>query len=448
MAESPGDAGNAPDDGRAYLIVSGDSHAGPPLETHLRGYCPQRLLDEFDEYAALQRRSGELVSGPELQGRAAAHDPRSGSEFLSAEAAREGTAQVSRIRDNLGSYDSAARLADMDEQGITSELIFAGAQNGHELPWMGAFDAGSARTSPELRIVGGHMWNAWLADFTAAAPERLLGVMQIPIWDVAEAVKEIHWGAAHGLRAINFAAPRPDYPSFNEDMYEPLWNAVEEVGLPLVTHSGSGERGAGFNGHGSLMLWMSEVLWFSRRGLGQLIFGGVFDRHPSLLVVFCEQRGNWVQSALAELDSAYYGVPRNTARPLMGAVVEAPQLAPTEYWLRNCAIADSFMAPFEVRMRDEIGITTLIWGSDYPHIEGTWPHTRVALQNTFAGIPESDTRQILQTNGVRVFGLNEERLRPVADRIGPRPADLFEPPAPDALPAYRGMAYRERGSFH
>jgi predicted TIM-barrel fold metal-dependent hydrolase len=311
----------------------------------------------------------------------------------------------------------------MDMDGVTAEVIFAGAQNGH-------------------------LWNSWLADFCSVASERLLGVMQIPIWDVERSIDEIRWGASHGLRAINFAAPRPDYPAYNEDVYEPLWAAVEEVGLPLVTHCASGELGSGLKGRGSMLVWLSEVLWLSRRGLGQMIFGGVFDRHPALRVMFVEQRGNWIQQALEELDSACIGAPRNSAMPLLGAVVEVPRRLPSEYWATNCAVIDSFMAPFEAQARHEIGLETLMWGSDYPHIEGTWPRTELALRNTFSDVPETDVRMILEKNPVRFFGLDTAILRPIADRIGPAPQKLSRALSADEVPAYRGLAFREVGAFH
>jgi predicted TIM-barrel fold metal-dependent hydrolase len=272
--------------------------------------------------------------------------------------------------------------------------------------------------------------------------------MQVPIFDVEKAIAEVRWGAEHGLRAINFPAPRSDYPPYNDAVYEPFWATVAEAGLPLVTHSASGETGGGFTGRGSVMLWMSEVLWFSRRGLGQMIFGGVFDRYPSLHLMFVEQRGNWVQNTLRELDSAYIGVPTNTAMPVLGAVVEGPDRRPSDYWHDNCIVADSFMAPFEAQMRHEIGIETLMWGSDYPHLEGTWPRTKLALRNVFGNIPEPETRMILGGNGARVFNLDTKTLQPVVDRIGFRPNEIAQPLKEDEFPVYRGLAFREAGSFH
>jgi predicted TIM-barrel fold metal-dependent hydrolase len=429
-----------------YLIVSADSHASPPLED-LRPYCPKPYLDRFDDFAR-EARESEYHGLDDNFGKREGLHLEAGPQGLSAEALREGQATMRRIVSNPGSYDARARLADMDDEGITAELIFNGALNGHDLPWMGStgFDAGTATVDRDLRAVAHHLWNAWLADFCTAAPERLLGTIQVPIWDIDATIAEIRWGAEHGLRAINLPAPRTDYPSFNNEVYDPLWTAVDELGLPLVTHGGSGER-SGYIGRGQMLLWLSEVVWFSRRGLAQMIFGGVFDRHPSLRLMFVEQRGNWVRQTLDELDSAYRGVPRNSAVPLMGGIVEAPARTPSDYWSTNCVVADSFMARFEADMRHDIGLNNLMWGRDYPHPEGTWPRTNAALRHTFAGIPEPEVRTVLETNGIEVFGLDTKVLRPVAERIGPRPSELDKALSDSEFPAFRGLAFRERGSF-
>ncbi len=426
-----------------YLIVSGDSHAGPSLEHQLRPYCPQRYLDQFDDFVALAK------TGATNRLQFTKKDRTPDGSLMSPEVRAAGLATLERIRANPGSMHADARLADMDADGIAAEVIFAGAQNNEVLPWAGGFDAGMSTIDGELRAVGGHIWNEWLAEYCAAAPERLLGVAQIPIWDVDAAIAEVHWAKEHGLRAINFPAPRPDYPAYNEyDVYGRFWSAVEEVGLPLVTHSASGEAGSGGRGDGAVMVFRAEILWLSRRGLGQLIFGRVFDRHPSLTMMFVEQRGHWVLETLRDFDSSYLSVPTSGALELLGATMTLPKKLPTDYWNENCILADSFMAPFEAAMRERIGLRTMMWGSDYPHLEGTWPRTRLALRHTFAGIREGDVRAILGENGARVFNLDRDVLQPVVDRIGIRPADISEPLAPDEFPPYRGLAFRQHGPYH
>ncbi len=438
---------------RPYLVVSGDAHVGPQLERDLRKYCPAKYLEQFDAFTA--EHNAAVAAGQRAWSNGSfAAKPKSSSEELdtavmSKEAREWGIAELARIIDNPGSWDPHVRLADMDGDGVTAEVIFAGAQNRQTLPWAGGNDAGSTKVDQELKVVGGRIFNEWLADFCSVSPERLLGVAQIPITDIDAAIAEVYWAKEHGLRAINLPAPRPDYPAYNEnEVYDRFWSVIEEVDLPLVTHSASGEAASGSQGHGAAMLFLSEVLWLSRRGLGQLIFGAVFDRHPNLTVAFVEQRGNWVQQTLHELDSAYLGVPKNAAMPLLGAPIDMPKKTPSEYWHSNCIIADSFMAPYEAAMRHEIGLQNLMWGTDYPHLEGTWPRTHEALRNTFAGIPEAEVRAILGDNGVRVFHVDEAKVQDVVERIGPRPKDLAVPLSAEEWPVYPGLAFREAGSFH
>jgi hypothetical protein len=92
-------------------------------------------------------------------------------------------------------------------------------------------------------------------------------------------------------------------------------------------------------------------------------------------------------------------------------------------------------------------VTNLLWGSDYPHTEGTWPNTRLAMRHAFSGLPESDTRLILGENAVVAYRLDANELRTVADRIGPTPQDLSEPLAPQQASAIRSLAFRSAGHW-
>src|SRR5262249_13783499 len=154
---------------------------------------------------------------------------------------------------------------DMDEDGVAAQAVFAGGGNDEPLPWV----SGSSSADPKLdqfyRELGDRIWNMWLADFVSHDRDRLLGVMQIPIRNLERAITEIHWAAERGLRVINFPAPRPEYPPYNDPVYEPFWNAVEDVDLPLVSHIGSGVIPP-FTGRGQYMIFSAELPWYSRRG--------------------------------------------------------------------------------------------------------------------------------------------------------------------------------------
>ena len=115
--------------------------------------------------------------------------------------------QLGNCRDCAGHHDPHVRLRDMDADGVAAQVIFAGGQNDTELPWVGfGWNAGPPEQR-ELKETSYRMWNHWISDFVSVAPDRLLGVMQIPIWDVDAAVREVEWGACG--RPAGGEPPRP-----------------------------------------------------------------------------------------------------------------------------------------------------------------------------------------------------------------------------------------------
>ncbi|MCW2799784.1 MAG: amidohydrolase 2 [Aeromicrobium sp.] len=438
---------------RRYLIVSTDSHVGPSL-AELRGYAPLSHLTQFDEFADKTRRNIEAV-----RERMAVwlRDPS-----IDGTARRAGLEGLVKTRECPGQTDAHARLREMDASGISAEVIFAGGENDEVLPFG---DSGLGGVAPltyaaEDQAVGMRIFNRWMADLISAAPERLLGVIQIPIWDVDAAVEEIRLGRASGLRAVNLPAPRTDFASYDDPKYEPLWAVCEELEMALVTHSGGGDRAMQGNAVAQPLLWLVEVFWLGRRAVWQLIFGGVFERHPGLRFVLTEQRVAWVPETLNELESVYINAtridqpaetpslpaPSLLANPL--SVTELVPRSPREYWSTNCFISGSTLAPFEAAMRHQVGVSNLMWGTDYPHVEGTWPHTSLALRHAFADVPEDEARLMLGETAVKVYGLDRPTLRSIADRIGPFPEDLSAGTTPSELPHLRSYAFRVGGPLH
>jgi predicted TIM-barrel fold metal-dependent hydrolase len=403
---------------RPYMVVSCDSHAGPSLERSLRPYCPSKYLDEFDAYAKVQR------------------------EYLGPELYFGDDAKYANTLNCEGHNDASARLRDMDASGVAAAVVFGGGQNHEAVSFLGfGFDAGSSSTSRELRKAGERIWNEWLCDHTAESPARLYGVMQAPLWDVAYAVEEIEHFHDRGLKAVNFPSPRSDFPAYNDPRYEPIWNLCVERDIPLVSHSGGGERSLGWDGPGGMAVTFAETQWLCRRHLPQLIFGGVFERHPGLKVVFTEQRVEWVSYTLKEYDSLYYS---DMANPEWRA--PWPKV-PSVYWREHCYIAGSFLAPFEVDQRDRVGVRNLMWGDDYPHVEGTWPNTMACMQDTFAAVPEGDARLILGENAIDVYGFDRPTLQGIAERIGPLPSAVASPASPVEVPAHPSLTFRRRGPW-
>lgn len=447
----------APLRGEPYMIVSSDSHAGPPPEVHLRPYCPDKYLREFDEYCASARAHADKMRKLVDEGRAGQKQNPTLREL-----GLEGTVECIECE---GHWDPHVRLRHMDESGVAAEVVFAGGQNFEELPFMGkGWNAGMAAVATELRSASQVMWNRWLADYISVSPDRLVGVLQNPVWDVDLAVREVHWGAARGLRVINLPAPRRDFPAYTDHVYDDLWAACAETDTVLVTHSGGGEEPLGADARRGRFLHIAENHWLGNRGLAQLIFGGVFHRFPTLKYVLTEQRTEFAPDLVRHLDSVYDAGVRAErdgpglypAAPFLysGSDVDpdptSPEALPEKpsfYWRQNCILSGSFLAPYEVAYRHEVGLSQLLWGSDYPHLEGTWPETPQSIRHTFHDIPEDEVRLILGETACIVYGLDRDRLWPIAQKIGPAPEQVATSLRADETPSGRNGAFRETATF-
>jgi predicted TIM-barrel fold metal-dependent hydrolase len=427
---------------RPLVIVSGDSHVGPLLED-LAPYCPAAWKEEFDAFVSDHRDASKRRA-----------DPLAGLDMPEA---RELAEQFRRGQMTAGHHDVQARLADMDRDGIAAEVIFHGSQNLEPLPLIHK-DAGmdgaqfSHAENHERSAAGVDIYNRWLADMCAVAPERLMGAVQLPLWDVEASVRELEAARNAGLRAVNLSAPRAGLLPYDDPAWEPFWSACEDLDVWLATHSGSVDFGPVMTTgpHFFNLLEIESGGWPARRALPRLIFGGVFARHPRLRLVLTEQNGDWWSATVREYDSSYA-----THRWQIREQVPEP---PSFYLHQNVFIGASFMAPFEAETAVREGYwRNVIWGRDYPHIEGTYQYqedggkeanpTRLALRYAFSGIDAEKALAMVGTNGVRVYGLDAGALQAVADRIGaPTLAELAEPI--DEIPKNGGvLSFRTIGPW-
>ncbi len=185
--------------------------------------------------------------------------------------------------------------------------------------------------------------------------------------------------------------------------------------MPIHSHSGwSPDYG---NVPSATAMYITEVDMWAHRPFAALVWSGAFERHPDLKFVLTETGCSWILETLRVLefkaDLSYFQ-----------HFTTGLSLRPTEYFQRQCHLGASFLPPHEAVDRHRIGVGKLMWGSDYPHLEGTWPNTLDALRGTFGSLPEGETRAILGDNAARVYGFDTEQLAPIAEKVGPRLEDI------------------------
>jgi predicted TIM-barrel fold metal-dependent hydrolase len=202
-------------------------------------------------------------------------------------------------------------------------------------------------------------------------------------------------------------------------VYEPIWAACADLQMPVHVHSGAADKAS----YGPFVgMYVTEVRWWSARPLHFLLWSGVFERHPTLRFVVTECGAFWAADLLWMMDNAYDR--EHGARKLGQQLTAGLSMRPSEYFDRNCAIGASNTRRRELARRYEIGVGNLMWGNDFPHPEGTWPHTREWLRSAFHDIPVDETAAILGLSAAEVYGFDVDALRPLAAQVGPTPDDL------------------------
>jgi predicted TIM-barrel fold metal-dependent hydrolase len=249
--------------------------------------------------------------------------------------------------------------------------------------------------------------------------------------DVDDAVAEIRWAKQAGLTGgvlVPGVAPNSALPPLWSDVYEPVWNVCDELDVTINHHAGAGLPEFGMDAAARAVM-LVELPIYAHRALWHLIFAGVFERHPNLRFVMTEQGTGWIPAGIASLDW-FYGrmVTEGAAETRFGGEAAGKlSLTPSEYFHRNCYVGSSFLRRVECEKRYEIGVDRIMWGSDYPHSEGSYPYTLEALQTTFHDVPEPELRQMLGETAAAVYGFDLDRLAPVAAKVGPRVDDVRIP---------------------
>ncbi|MGH9080281.1 MAG: amidohydrolase family protein [Acidimicrobiales bacterium] len=332
-----------------------------------------------------------------------------------------------------GGSDPVARLADMDAEGIDQAVLY---------PSIGLYFW--ALSDGPAAIGLARAYNDWLAAYCAADPARLFGAAMLPMQDPPAAARELR-RTVHELGFKSaFVRPNPCMDrSLSDRAYEPVWEAAEELTVPIGIHEGSSVivptlgSDRPFN---PLILHAMSHPFEEMLSCAQLMAFGTLERHPGLRLVFLESGGGWVPFWLERLDEQ---------SETFGGFCPRMPLRPSEYFARQCAVSFEVDEATLPALLPFVGQSRVVWGSDYPHHDATFPGAVAALRRTLEPLSVASQARVLGANARRIYGLPSRWSGPAAvvadyfDVVTMRDAralrQLF---APDAVLHAEGSVYR------
>ena len=290
-----------------------------------------------------------------------------------------------------GGLDPKQRLIDMDRDGVAAEVLYPTVT-------LRAFATKKEVQEPAFRL-----YNDWLAEYCATSPKRLFGVPCLAVYDIDVAIKELHRCLDMGLiGGLIWQVPHPDLPILSGH-YEKLWAAAAEAGAVMNFHILSGfnyKVGPTAKGmekiRGSVNIKTQDAV----TTVYDLIWSGVFNRHPKLKVEIVESEIGWLPFVLQQWDYYY----KRFSKP--GPAQEKFEIdrLPSEIFTEH------FYATF---MDDFVGAQALkywgdkncMWSSDYPHANMTWPNSRTFLAKQIGDLDPARQKSLLSQNVIDLYKL-------------------------------------------
>jgi predicted TIM-barrel fold metal-dependent hydrolase len=298
------------------------------------------------------------------------------------------------------------RVKDQDRDGVQAEVLYGIAGTVGRL------------NDPEASLEVTHIYNDWLADFCMAHPSRFAGLASIPNHPIEAAVIEVERIARRGvLRGLEIANSTNLTPLW-DPCWQPLWEVANDTGLPLHFHLiggsiaservrkiellGADPTQAGLPGVPDIEISAARAAFAVRATSSQLnmaglfvsmIYGGILERYPRLKVVLGESAIGWIPYVLWRIDLEWEKQFRDL--PL--------SMPPSEYWKRQCW-ATYQTDPIGIRLLDRLGVEKVMWGSDFPHPDGTWPDSQEYLARELGDLPAEIRRKLVCENAAQLYG--------------------------------------------
>ena len=363
-------------------LISADSHVEEPstlwhvnLPARMREQLPPELAPSHTSAVQFAKRIGI--------------EDTTQTRAITDAAAAAGISDIDALRALTADPDQ--RFGVMRRDGISGECIYPTAG----LYTWNIQDASVGEACCRL-------YNDWIADRLASRSPRFRCAGMIPTWSVAAAVAELERIASLGLAAA--LLPLVGTPEYNHRQWQPLWRATEEIGLPIVMHQGTGHDMLFYRGPGAAVTNLLSTQSMAPRAAAMLATSGVLAQHPDLHFVFVETNAGWLAWAMSTVDYYY-----EAFQQYDGWVKPILPDKPSTYMRRQIHCTFQF-DPVAVHNLPRTGAPPLLWGSDFPHAEGTFPRSRETVNRLFAQIELADAAQIVAGTATRLFHFAPEVL--------------------------------------
>lgn len=296
-----------------------------------------------------------------------------------------------------GCYERDPRLADMDVNGVEASLCFPTFPRFCGQQFLEASDK-------ELALLCVRAYNDWMVDeWCAGSGGRLVPLCLIPLWDPAAAAAEVRRNAARRVRAVCFSELPGNLglPSVHDAgrFWDPFVAACDETGTVICMHSGSGSKMPSTSPDAPPAVTSTLTHELAEASLADWLFSGLLARYPDVRITYSEGQIGWIPYILARADRVW-----EHNRGWTDVRDRVPEPPSTYYWGRvyGCFFDD----PAGLANLDAIGVDQVTFETDYPHADGTWPHTREVAAKLFAELDDATTRKICRTNTIELFDLD------------------------------------------
>jgi predicted TIM-barrel fold metal-dependent hydrolase len=356
---------------------SGDSHLVEPpdlfqsLPDDIKERMPRSVKDPSGLFETI------YIDGQEFRRDMPQRDPNAPRPNTMAMPADAKPEDIMRM---ASGQDPAVRINDLDDEGIWGEVIY---------PSLGIW-AFNIRT-PEVVREGARVTNDWAIEFQRHSP-RFVCAASIPLLDVDDTVAEIKRASGMGFHCGFLPVQPPLHrPPWHNEEWDPVWAAFAEQGMVIGIHIGTephdptARTGVYHRGRGGAVLNYVETTYGGQRMVTQLIACGALDRHPELKVLVSEGGATWGPFIADRMDEGYRQ---------HGAAVRPMLSKPPSQFLYEQVYASFQHDSSAVMAHVAMGWKNVMWGSDYPHFEGTFGHTQKTLHELFDGVDAAASRRI------------------------------------------------------